>query len=188
MTSCTFADSRPCLATPCRGLIWHFTSEALRHWTVREQMLYSDCQWKRWEPISVNTWQLKLLLIKMPDCSRWVPFGTTWVSSWECHYKRHQIAADECLSVWKLAAETTTERDTTFYSKWETDWQLRQLKRCYSSKCDRAQHREQQTVQSSLPLFQQRFIQAKMHKSHANMAAWIYHCYASLISRLLICV
>ena len=127
MTNWTFADSRPCLGL-C-ALIWHFTSKALQHWTVREQMLYSECQWKRWEPISVNTWQLKLLLIKMPDCSRWVPFSTNRVSSWECHWKRYQIAADECLSMWKMAAETTTERDTTFNSKWETDWQLRQLKK-----------------------------------------------------------
>ena len=67
------------------------------------------------------------------------------------------------------------ERRTGSWDNWR--------KRCYSSECDRAQHREQQTVQSSLPLFQQRFIQAKMHKSHANMATWIYQCYASLVSR-----
>ena len=51
----------------------------------------------------------------------------------------------------RLAAEITEERDARF-------------------ECDRARHGEQQTVQSSLPFFQQRSIQAKMHKSHANMA------------------
>ena len=51
----------------------------------------------------------------------------------------------------RLAAEITEERDARF-------------------ECDRARHGEQQTVQSSLPLFQQHSIQAMMHKSHANMA------------------
>ena len=51
----------------------------------------------------------------------------------------------------RLAAEITEERDARF-------------------ECDRARHGEQQTVQSSLPLFQQCSIQAMMHKSHANMA------------------
>ena len=51
----------------------------------------------------------------------------------------------------RLAAEITEERDARF-------------------ECNRARHGEQQTVQSSLPFFQQDFIQAKMHKSHANMA------------------
>ena len=46
--------------------------------------------------------------------------------------------------------ETTEESDTRF-------------------EYDRARHREQ-TVQSSLPLFQQCSIQAKMQTSHANMA------------------
>ena len=52
----------------------------------------------------------------------------------------------------RLASEITEERDARF-------------------ECDRARHREQQTVQSSLPLFQLHSIQAMMHKSHANMAA-----------------
>ena len=67
------------------------------------------------------------------------------------------------------------ERRTGSWDNWR--------KRCYSSECDRAQHREQQTVQSSL-LLQQRSIQTKMHKSDANIATWIYQCYASFVSRL----
>ena len=47
----------------------------------RAETLYSDCQWKRWEPVSVNAWRLKLY----------------------CWYRR-QIAADECPSVWKIGS------------------------------------------------------------------------------------
>ena len=61
----------------------------------------------------------------------------------------------------RLAAETTKERDARL-------------------ECDRARHREQQTVQSQLSLLQQCSIQAKIRKCHANrhMLHWI-HQYAS---------
>ena len=43
------------------------------------------------------------------------------------------------------------------------DWQLR-------LQCDRQRHRDQQLVQSQLPLFEQHSIQAKIHKFHAHFA------------------
>ena len=36
----------------------------------QEQTLYSDCQWKRQEPVSANAWQLKLLMIRTQDCNK----------------------------------------------------------------------------------------------------------------------
>ena len=59
--------------------------------------------------------QLKLLLIKTLDCSRWVPSSKNRkVSSWECHWKRHHIAADECPSVWKIGS-------------WDYHWMRQQI-------------------------------------------------------------
>ena len=114
----------------------------------------------------------------MPDCSRWVPFSTNRkVTSWECHWKKHQIAADES-SVWKigssdyhwkrhhisqwmrdrLAGETTGERDARF-------------------ECDTARHRNRLSRHclffSSVPSKSRCIIpmQTWLH--------WIYQCYAS---------
>ena len=123
-----------------------------------------------------DAWQLKLLLIKMPDCSRWVPFPQTErlaaESATEIDIKLQQMSALQCETK-RLAAETITERDTRLYSEWETYTRLAAEiteERDARFECNRARHGEQQTVQSSLPLFQQRSIQAMMHKSHANMA------------------
>ena len=51
----------------------------------------------------------------------------------------------------RLAAETAEEREVRL-------------------QCDRQRHRDQQLVQSQLPLFEQHSIQAKMHKFHAHFA------------------
>ena len=65
-----------------------------------------------------------------------------------------------------LAAETTEERDAIVLNVTQHNTENNRL---FNHHC---------------PFFQQRSIQAKMHKSHANMATWIYQCYASLVSRL----
>ena len=49
----------------------------------------------------------------------------------------------------RLAAETAEEREVRL-------------------QCDRQRHRDQQLVQSQLPLFEQHSIRAKMHKFHAH--------------------
>ena len=51
----------------------------------------------------------------------------------------------------RLAAETAEEREVRL-------------------QCDRQRHRDQQLVQSQLPLFEQHSIRAKMHKFHAHFA------------------
>ena len=51
----------------------------------------------------------------------------------------------------RLAAETAKEREVKL-------------------QCDRQRHRDQQLVQSQLPLFEQDSIRAKMHKFHAHFA------------------
>ena len=51
----------------------------------------------------------------------------------------------------RLAAETEEEREVRL-------------------QCDRQRHRDQQLVQSQLPLFEQHSIRTKMHKFHAHMA------------------
>ena len=75
-----------------------------------------------------------------PGCSRWVP--VVWKIGRDT--RLHQMRD-------RLAAETTVERDARL-------------------EYDRARHREQQTVQSQVPLFQQCSIQVKVRKFHANMA------------------
>ena len=70
----------------------------------------------------------------------------------------------------RLAAETTTERDTRLQRMRDRLAAETNEERDARLECDRARHREQQNVQSQLPLLQQCSIQAKMCKLHANMA------------------
>ena len=69
----------------------------------------------------------------------------------------------------KLAAESTTERNTRLQQMRERHTAETTEGRHVRLVCDRAQHREQQNVQSQLPLFQQCSIQAKMSCEY-NMA------------------
>ena len=70
----------------------------------------------------------------------------------------------------RSAAETTTERDTRLQRMRDRLAAETTEERDARLECDRARHREQQTVQSQLPLLQQCSIQAKIHKFHANTA------------------
>ena len=70
----------------------------------------------------------------------------------------------------RLAAETTPERDARLQQMRDRLAAETTEERDARLECDRARHREQQTVQSQLPLFQQCSVQVKMRKFHANMA------------------
>jgi len=60
----------------------------------------------------MNTWQLKLLLIRTPDCNK--PKG------YQLRVPLKEIAADSTCQCERLAAKTTPERDARFYSERET--------------------------------------------------------------------
>ena len=66
-----------------------------------------------------------------------------------------------------MAVETTTERDTRLQQTRDTLAAETTEERDARLECDRARNREQQLVQSQLPLFQQG---AKMHRFHVNIA------------------
>ena len=74
----------------------------------------------------------------------------------------------------RLAAETPEEREARLQHM--STYQHERLatetaeEREVRLQCDRQRHRDQQLVQSQLPLFEQHSIRAKMHKFHAHFA------------------
>ena len=74
----------------------------------------------------------------------------------------------------RLAAETPEEREARLQQM--STYQREKLaseseaEREVRLQCDRQRHRDQQLVQSQLPLFEQHSIRTKMHKFHAHLA------------------
>ena len=79
----------------------------------------------------------------------------------------------------RLAAETTPERDARFYSKWETNWQLR--KRCQVWNVTEQDTGNNRLSNCHCVLFNS--IPSKPRCINP-MQAWLHWCYASLVSRL----
>ena len=107
----------------------------------------------------------------MPDCSRWMPFSTNQkVNSWECHWERHQISADECPSVWKICQV-------------DYHWKTRQVE------CDRERHAISSWMwqgKGKNRLLSRRFFSSVPSKSRCinPMQTWLHWSYATLVSRL----